>query len=126
MLRPGYYAVFKELVLTTSQGRRARVHKRDWLVTDGTSIGRFDRARAMDWVPLEWASGQPVLLDEELSAQLTNACVPTSFVKLEDALMNQLDLGDGSPVPEMPRPSLREGLGTYLRTRSAAAISYQR
>jgi hypothetical protein len=116
MLRPGYYAVYRDTLLT-SDGKRARVNKRDWLVTDGMHIGRFDKGGSMDWVPLEWANGQPVVLNEELSLQLHNSTVATTFVRLEDAFMEQLDLGDGSPVPDMPRPSIREGLGMYLRTR---------
>lgn len=115
MIKAGYYALYKDTVLA-SQGRRTRLHKRDWLVTDGVHIGRFDRV-AMDWDPLEWASGQLVMLDEELSTQLHNAAVATSFSRLETAFTRLLDMGDGTPTPDMPRPSIREGLGTYLKTR---------
>jgi hypothetical protein len=128
MLRAGYYAVYKDLVLT-SGGRRARVSKRDWLVTDELNIGRFDKTNVMDWLPLEWGNGQPVTLDEELSQQLHNASVLTTFSRLEAAFMKLLDLGDGSPVPEMPRPSIWEGLGGYLRARrtlTGSELTYRR
>jgi hypothetical protein len=125
MLKAGYYALYKDVALA-SEGRRLRLLKRDWLVTDGIHIGRFDRD-ALDWVPLEWGNGQLVIMDEELSAQLQNAAVSTTFSRLELAFAQQLDTGDGSPVPDMPRPSIREGLGTYLTTRrnlTGSQISY--
>lgn len=128
MLKPGYYAVYKDAILT-SGAKRTRVSKRDWLVTDGTNVGRFDKSGSMDWVPLEWATGHAVTLDEELSQQLHNVTVPTTFSRLENTFMDLLDLGDGSLVPDMPRPSIREGLGTYLRVRrnlTASEFPYRR
>lgn len=128
MLAPGYYAVYRDTVLI-SDGARTRVHKRDWLVTDGTHVGLFDKGESLDWVPLKWANGQSVLLDEALSAQLHSVTVSTSFSRLENTFTHLLDLGDGSPVPDMPRPSIREGLGTYLRARrrlAASEFSYRR
>jgi len=126
MLKAGYYAVFKDVALV-SEGRRSRLAKRDWLVTDGVHLGRFDKDDALDWVPVEWANGQPVLLDDELSTQLQNAAVSTPFDRIEAAFAQQLDTGDGSPVPDMPRPSTRDGLGVYLGARrnlTGSQISY--
>ena len=55
MVKAGYYAVYKDVTLV-SEGRRSRLSKRDWLVTDGVHLGRFDKNEALDWLPLEWAT----------------------------------------------------------------------
>ena len=124
MLKSGYYAAYKDLTLSQEQ-RRTKVRKRDWLVTDGKHVGRFDRTHSIDWVPLTWPNGQPVVLDEDLSRQLQNATVPTSFERLSKAFARQLDTGDGTPAPDMPRPS-SAALGAYLRAHRELLATYRR
>jgi hypothetical protein len=129
MIKPGYYAVFKDIHLRQEQ-HTARIRKLDWLVTDGQHVGRFDREAALDWVPLQWSgSSHLVALDEELSLQLANAAVQTTFTALESRFAQFLDTGDGLPAPDLPKPSLGAGLGTYLTSRRnllAGEFTYER
>jgi hypothetical protein len=125
MLSPGFYAVHRNTVLTLGS-QRAALRKHDWLVTDGEHLGRFDKADAVDWVPLVWGGGQPIVLDEDLAAQVEAVAVAASFSHLERKLQQELDTDDGSPVPDMPRPRIN-GLGSYLRSsRTLLAYTYER
>lgn len=125
MLNPGYYTVHRDAVLTLG-ARRIWLRKHAWLVTDGRYIGIFDRDVAMDWVPLEGLSGQPLLLSEEASQRVESVAVPVTFPQLERRLKQLLDTGDGASIPDMPRVPLN-GLGSYLRShRTRVAYTYER
>jgi hypothetical protein len=117
MMQPGYYVVTKEALLTGIASPKHRLHRGDWLITNGISIGAFDKAENLDWHALQWVPGKPVILDEELSAQLETCSSRVAFAALETKFRALVDMGDGSPIPEMPRPSLQEALGRYLRAR---------
>jgi len=126
MLNSGYYAVTRDAVLNIGP-KRQWLRKHDWLVTDGQHIGVFDKDFSLDWVPIESASGQPLVLTEELRSQIEAAASPTSFGQLERRLRQQLDTEDGAPIPDMPKPTM-SALGQYLKTNRTlnAAYTYQR
>lgn len=122
---PGYYAVRRDAVLTIGS-KRNPLRRGDWLVTDGQYIGVFDKVSAMDWLPLENASGQPLLLTEVATAQLQPVVVPVKFAQLERRLQQQLATHDSGLIPDMPKAPIR-ALGPYLRShRTLVAYTYQR
>lgn len=114
-MRPGYYVVAHETVLS-GPAHRLHLHKGDWLVTDGDQLGHFDKTEEFDWVPLEWVRGTPVVLDEGLGAVLDGATVETTPRRLETAFHRLLFVEPGEPMPDLPRPPLTQ-LGPYLRSR---------
>lgn len=128
-MKPGYYVALRDTILTspaTQASHRLRVHKGDWLITDGDLIGRFDKDEELDWVPLEWVHGTPVNLDEDLELQLDSVVVTIAFSRLEAAFQRLVFVEPGEPTPDLPRPSLTQ-LGPYLRERRMlTAYSYRR
>lgn len=126
MMKPGYYVVTREAVLAAENAPyRIRLHKRDWLVTDGAMIGRFDKEE-LDWVPLEWVRGAPVSLDETVNAQIDPISVAVAFQKLVTGFQKLVFVEEGELVPDMPKPSLMQ-LEAYLRERRMLlACSYRR
>jgi hypothetical protein len=118
MLKPGYYLVLGETTLHAPEGPyRIRLHREDWLVTNGVVVGRFDKDLTLEWLPLEWTRGHMVTLDEALGRQIDDVCIPTTFAITEGRFRALVMVDEEDLVPDMPRPPLREGLGTYLRTR---------
>jgi len=114
-MKPGYYIVTHGVVLR-ADADRLRVRKDNWLVTDGVSIGIFDKTRELDWVPLEWAHGIPVSLDDSVESQLSEAVVHVPFRKIEMGFRELTFVEPGELEPEMPTPVLSQ-LGAYLRER---------
>jgi hypothetical protein len=96
------------------------VYREDWLVTNGTVVGRFDKEKALDWLPLEWRPGHMMVLDEGIAKEIWDVVIETTYPRLEERFKRlvRVDEDDESEVvPDMPRPSLRDGLGTYLKVR---------
>lgn len=127
-MHPGYYIVVREGVLAGPKSHRIRVHKGDWLVTDGTVVGRFDKAEELDWVPLEWVRGTPVVLDEATGAELGGITAEISAPRLEAAFHKLIAVEPGEPLPDLPKPLLGQ-LEAYLRSRRglvAASYTYRR
>lgn len=127
MMTPGYYVVVRDAVLSAG-ARRLKLHKGDWLLTDGHSIGRFDKTEELDWVPLAWAPSAPVVIDEAVSTELAHQTAPVSPQKLEAAFHKLVFVEPGEPLPDLPRPSLGQ-LDSYLRSRRglvAASYTYDR
>lgn len=121
MLLPGYYVAGHSLVLQTDDKiYKIRIYAGDWLVTNGIFLGRFDKTKSLDWLPLEWTRGNPVELNERLSNQLEAWCRQVVFRQLEVGFKKLVSIAPDNPdepIPDMPRPPIRDGLGTYLRTR---------
>lgn len=114
MLTPGYYTVHRDAILTFG-AKRIRLRKHDWLVTDGAHIGIFDKGLAMDWVPMQGAAGQPLILTGDSTSQIDSVAVPIRFAQMERRLQQELDTGDGAPLPDMPKAPIG-ALGPYLRS----------
>lgn len=114
----GYYICTTEFVLQSpTSPHRVRLHRGDWLVTDGTNLGRFDQNKLLDWLPVEWTKGNPVTLDDiNVEVAVESACSKVDFSRLERKFALSVAMPD-APTPEMPRPNTYEGLGTYLRSR---------
>lgn len=124
MLKPGYYLALGETVLHSPEGPyKVRIHRDEWLVSNGVVVGRFDQDLTWEWHPLEWTRGRILTLTPELGRQIDDVCIPTTFIRLEGrfkglaGVESEFEDEEVSPEPEMPRPPLREGLGTYLRSR---------
>lgn len=115
-MHPGYYLVSRDTALKADAGYRIHLHKGDWLVTDGYDVGRFDKTEELDWVPLEWIRGVPVILNEAVGPELDGAVVETTAQRLEVGFHKLLFVEPGEPMPDLPRPQLTQ-LGAYLRTR---------
>lgn len=120
-MRSGYYIVTKDNVLT-SASRRIRLRRGDWLVTDGAFVGRFDKERESDWLPLEWVKGTPVILDAVIEPVLNSVAVRIPISKLEAEFRKLMFVEPGEPVPDMPIPSLSQ-LGPYLKARRTLTAS---
>jgi hypothetical protein len=125
-VRPGYYIVTHEAVLAGPNLRHPiRLHKGDWLVTDGEQLGRFD-TEELDWVPLDWARGTPVTLDATITPMVEAATIATNPQRLESQFHETLFIEPGEPLPDLPRPTLSQ-LGPYLRIRrNLVAYTYDR
>lgn len=122
-MTPGYYIVVRDAVLISAK-HRLRLHKGDWLITDGIVVGRFDQAEELDWVPLEWVRNIPVIVDAEVSDQLDHCIAAATPQKLEVAFHKLVFVEPGEPMPDLPRPPLGQ-LEPYLRrNRSLVAMSY--
>ena len=128
-MKPGYYVVVRDTVLSASAERasyRARLHKGDWLVTNGYVVGRFDKTEELDWMPLEWVRGAPVVLNEPVASDIALVAAPIPVSRLQAGFEKLVFVEPGEPVPDMPRPSLRQ-LSTYLRERRVLlAYDYDR
>ena len=125
-MQPGYYLAVREGILTGP--KRIRIHKGDWLVTDGTYVGRFDKTEEFDWIPLEWVRGNPVVLDETTGDALGRVTAEVPAQRLEAAFHKLMFIEPGEPLPDLPKPSLGQ-LETYLRNRRglvAASYTYRR
>jgi len=115
MLAPGFYVNHREFVSRADEGSRTlHISADDWLVTDGTFLGRFDKER-LEWVPVQWSPGNLVRLTDRLSNQLETWSRPVSFSHLESAFARLVEMPD-APTPDMPKPPLK-GLATYMRSR---------
>jgi hypothetical protein len=121
LLKPGYYLALGPTILHSPDGPyKIRVYREDWLVTNGTVVGRFDKEKALDWLPLEWRPGHMMVLDEGIAKEIWDVVIETTYPRLEERFKRlvRVDEDDESEViPDMPRPSLRDGLGTYLKVR---------
>lgn len=130
-MTPGYYVVVRDHVLAAGAPKasyRLKLHKGDWLITDGSILGRFDKTEELDWVPLEWVRGVPVVLNETIDAELARCAVPTIPQKLETTFHKLMFVEPGEPLPDLPRPPLGQ-LASYLHSRRglvAASYTYDR
>ena len=127
MMTPGYYVVVRDHVLVRAS-HRLKLHKGDWLITDGSNIGRFDKTEELDWVPLEWLRGTSVVIDEAIAAELDRCTAPSPVQKLEAAFHKLMFVEPGEPLPDLPRPPLGQ-LASYLHSRRglvAALYTYDR
>lgn len=95
---------------------RIRLRRGDWLVTDGTVVGRFDKTQQLDWLPLEWVKGTPVILDETVGPVVDSMTVKIPISKLVKNFEDLLFVEPGELTPEMPLPPLGQ-LGSYLKAR---------
>ena len=112
---PGFYVNRREFVSRSpDKGRSLHIVTDDWLVTDGTLLGRFDKDR-LEWTLVQWSPGNPVTLDGGIVNQLEMWARPVTFSRLESEFALMVEMPD-SPTPDMPKPPL-SGLGTYLRSR---------
>ena len=120
-MRPGFYIVVRDTVLDTPEkaSYKARLKKGDWLVTDGYNLGKFDK-NELDWAPLEWVRGAPVLLDDSQVSRVELVTAPIQFSRLETSWAELLAVEPGEPTPDMPRPSLAQ-LEGYFRGRHLTA-----
>lgn len=117
MLLPGYHVVMRDITLQSDDRvYKIRLYQDDWITTNGTVLGRFDKKKLLDWLPLEWTNGHVVTLNERLSTQLEVWSKQVAFGFLEKHFDKLVYMPD-APLPDMPRPPIRNGLGTYLRTR---------
>jgi len=118
----GYYIVLLETILSGGS-YRVRLHKGDWLVTDGVVLGRFDKTEELDWVPVDWVRGKPVILNESIEAELAPRLLDTNRQKLEVRFQKLVFIEPGEPLPDMPRPPLVQ-LEQYLRKRRGLIAAY--
>jgi hypothetical protein len=120
----GYYVVLRNTLLAAEAApHRVRLHKGDWLVTDGVVLGRFDKIEELDWVPVDWVRGTPVELTEEIEAELAPRVLDTTAQKLEGGFHKLVFSEPGEPMPDMPRPPLSQ-LEAYLRNRRTLLAMY--
>jgi hypothetical protein len=124
MLR-GYYLVLRDTLLAEAEksSYRVRLHKGDWLVTDGVVLGRFDKGEELDWVPVDWVRGAPVILTEAIEAELAPRLLDTTAQKLEGGFHKLVFSEPGEPMPDMPRPPFGQ-LASYLRGRRSLVATY--
>ena len=118
----GYYIVLRDTLLSNG-AYRIRLHKGDWLVTDGVVLGRFDKIEEFDWVPVDWVRGQPVTLTAEIEAELTPRLLDTNRKRLEVGFHKLMFSEPGEPMPDMPKPPLVQ-LEQYLRNRRSLIAAY--
>jgi hypothetical protein len=117
--------VMRDYVLSSAAGKRIRLRKGDWLVTGGTVVGRFDKDQQLDWLPLEWVRGTPVLM-EEVGEDLTNLVTRAPIPRLQNEFQKLMFIEPGEPTPDMPMPSLAQ-LSSYLKARrTLVAYTYDR
>jgi len=120
----GYYIVLRDTLLSAAEASyRVRLHKGDWLVTDGEVLGRFDKIEELDWLPVDWVRGAPVLLTEDIEAELAPRLLDTTAQKLEVGFHKLVFSEPGEPMPDMPRPPLGQ-LAAYLRGRRSLVATY--
>ena len=126
-MKPGYYVVTKSTILTSERKAtyRKRLHQGDWLVTDGYYLGRFDKNEELDWIPLEWLRGIPLIVDAAIEAMLDAVTVKVPFSRIEAKFQELVFVEPDELLPDMPRPILPQ-LGPYLRERRALLASYDR
>jgi len=116
-MRSGYHIVIKDHILRSPVGTRfIWLKKGDWLVTDGTFIGRFDKDIEVDWLPLEWTQGVLVTLEAVINTELEPITVRVPLSRLDTKFRKMMFVEPGEPIPEMPTPSLHQ-LESYLRLR---------
>jgi len=124
-MRSGYYIVLKDLLLSAG-AHRIKLHRGDWLVTDGATIGRFDKVEELDWLPLEWVKGAHVALSE-IETVLEPAVVQVPPARLDAGFRKLVEIEPGEPTPDMPMPSSLNQLRAYLKARrTLVAYTYLR
>ena len=126
MMLRGYYIVLRDTLLSGASEKasyRVRLHKGDWLVTDGAVLGRFDKTEELDWVPVDWVRGIPVVLTAVIEAELATRLLDTTAKRLEVGFHKLVFSEPGEPMPDLPRPPLGQ-LGQYLRNRRSLVATY--
>jgi hypothetical protein len=116
-MRSGYYLVTKDRLLSGQRpNHRVRLRRGDWLVTDGIVVGRFDQTQELDWVPLDWIRGVPVILDEAVEPELSSITAKIPVSRLQASFNKLMFVEPGEVSPDMPLPTLAQ-LGSYLKAR---------
>lgn len=121
-MRSGFYVVVKDVVLVLPP-HRIKLRRGDWLVTDGIVVGRFDKERELDWLPLEWVRGDLVLLDEIQEPKVSASTVRVPVSRLDASFRKLMFIEPGEPIPDLPLPTLGQLL-PYLKARRTLVASY--
>lgn len=125
-MRPGFYIVTRDHVLSGDAPKasyRVKLRRGDWLITDGTVIGRFDKEGELDWLPLEWIRGALVILDDAIEQELDMVAVRIPLSRMEAGFRKLMFVEPGEPLPDMPTPTLAQ-LEPYLKSRRTLTAHY--